>query len=183
MTFSTVLQSALSEKRIVSLHFNPDNQSTFSVGYIVYFDAEWILLESIDTDGADEGYELRDHESLFRVDARGKYEDKIELLSKQYKPGQRELIISHETMGDMPVMEYLFQESKKNNRIIVVWTDDEYDSIIGYVTSYGESVVAIQEVDDYGNRDAEIYLKIESVRSLDIDSKKCRMLEFLHGVK
>lgn len=180
MIFYDVLTDAFRNHWMVSLHFDPSKQASCSLGYIQYFDNEWVLLESIGIDGANEGYELRKTEELYRVSLSGKYIDKISILHSNYSKVKNNVQLAvRKCVTARSILCDIISQIAGTNAIVTIWTEDSDDSIIGQIVKFTNNMVQIQEVDDFGEYNEIIYLKVDCIKAIDISSRKCQVLEFL----
>jgi hypothetical protein len=73
-----------------------------------------------------------------------------------------------------------FTEAKDKRVIIVLWTKDEDDSIIGYVESITPKTVQILSIDNYGKKEGFIVINISEIVAINCNGRKEQILRFLH---
>lgn len=64
--------------------------------------------------------------------------------------------------------------------IVIIWLEDDTDTIIGYVKQVDDNNVEIQIIDDFGREDGKVIIEIIDIQRMDINSKKAQLLHFLH---
>ena len=73
------------------------------------------------------------------------------------------------------------KEAKDKNLIVEVWTEDQDNSIIGYVESASTKEVRILSIDEYGQEDGFILITFASIADIDCDTRKCQQMKYLHA--
>ena len=173
------LEEAKNTKEIVSIHLDPANQSECSVGFVEQLSNSEIRLLSISREGEEAGHEVRQLKDIYRVDIGGKYEKKIGFLNSKYED-----IFCTTTLGepeqDTALILATLKEAKEKELIVVLWTEDPDDSVIGYIKNITSDGVKILSVDDYGDEDGTIVLELEKITAMDCSSRKAQVIRFLN---
>jgi hypothetical protein len=164
---------------MVSIHTNPSDQSRFIIGFVDQIDDTWARLRSLSIRGKDDGYEIISLKKIFRISINGRYEHKINFINNNRKQVFKEVELSLPIETDN-VLYATLHEAHQKELIVMLWTEDEFDSVIGYVDSLDQDMVRILAVNDYGQEDGFIVLDLTEVRSIDCNSLKCQIIKFLH---
>jgi hypothetical protein len=165
---------------IVSIHEDCNDLSSCSVGLIIYEDDNFIQLKSLSPEGFFFGYEIIQKSLICKIDYDSLFERKIEFLSKH------QTIVSHKENFelDMANSDDIIHSSLKNllneEVIVIIWLEDDTDSIIGYVKQVDDNNVEVQIIDDFGREDGKVIIEIIDIQRMDINSKKAQLLHFLH---
>ena len=175
----TILKEARESNQIVSIHSNPANQAVCTTGVVDYITDSMVRLKLISPGGEPDGYKVRLLKNVFRIDVYSEYEKKIAFLNKNYNEILNEVKLVDPIENNNLIYSTL-KESKQKKLIIVIWTDDEEDSIIGYIDDLNVETVKIVSINDYGQEDGIIILKIDEIREIDCNSYKCQILKYLN---
>ncbi|QJT10483.1 hypothetical protein [Oceanidesulfovibrio marinus] len=179
MSIRSILIEAQKERKLVAMYVDPSDQTSCSVGLVHHVDTDWYVLKSFDTIGADDGFELRKIEHLYRVDVQGPYEKKIDFLRKHYLETFRavDLHVIDDEKKDFVTM--CLEEMLRSDAIVYIWTEDEEYASIGYVRSVEDGVVMLQTVDDFGRIDSDVYIEIGTIEAVDFNPRKSQVTDFL----
>lgn len=66
--------------------------------------------------------------------------------------------------------------------IVVLWGEDESDSLVGYVDALKQDTVTILNIDEYGEENGKSIFEIESITSMDVNTKREQILKFINSV-
>jgi hypothetical protein len=173
------LKEAKDKGYIVALYSEPYDQTAFDVGFIDLLTDKEVRIRSISPEGYYAGYEIRTLDKIYRIDIDSNYLKKITFLFNRSENFYREVELS-DTIGNEGILFSTLEEAKEKKLIVVIWTEDEDDSVIGYIDGISEDVVKLMSIDDYGKEDGYIYLSIRSITDMDCNSHKCQLLSFLN---
>lgn len=174
-----ILKEAMRNHQLVAIHLDPSNMLSCSVGYVDALDNTKVRLRSISTEGKNAGYEIRLLNEIYRVDVNTFYIRKIEFLHKNHDQifAEIELIQPAENSD---ILFSTLREAKYKKVIVILWTEDKDDSIIGYVESLTPETVQILSIDDYGRNDGFVAINIKEIIAADCNARKEQKLRFLH---
>jgi len=177
-----ILEKIKSTNEIVSIHYDPFNMSSCSVGLVEAIDENFVRLKALSTHGQDAGYEVRRINEIFKIEIGGYYEKKIAFLNnnigKVFSEKQLGLPYNEET-----ILMGCLKQAMIHHLIVVVWCEDSEDSIIGYVKQIAKDSICFLSIDDYGKPDGEIFLKKSSIKYMDCNSTKAQVILFLNEKK
>ncbi|OQY56746.1 MAG: hypothetical protein DRR08_00395 [Candidatus Parabeggiatoa sp. nov. 2] len=155
-----VLKEAMPTHQLVGIHLDPSNMSSCSVGYVDAIDNTKVRLRAISHEGENAGYEIRLLNEIYRVDVNTFYLRKIDFLHKN----RGQIVSETELIQPAENSDILFstlREAKDKRVIVILWTEDRDDSIIGYVESLTSQTVQILSIDDYGRNDGFVVINIK----------------------
>lgn len=167
-----MLENFKKSKKLVSLYSNVENKDAFNVGFIVDYDSEFLLLNSISTYGKYDGILLIYIDDIFRIDIDSKYENKLlKLLSN----GE---IINYEFKRTGSCMEKILDYAKENDSIISIsfFDSDNKSDVVGKVKSYNDNQIEISCYDEYGEADGISYINTDEVNYVSLDSLDEKMI-------
>jgi len=177
-----VLKEAMSTQQLVSIHLEPSNMSSCSVGYVDALDNTKIRLQAISLEGENAGYEIRQLDEIYRVDTDTFYLRKIGFLHKNRGKIFSDIDLVHP--GDNSDILFSTLREAKDKKVLVIfvilWTCDPDDSIIGYVESITPETVQILSIDDYGRNDGFIVVNLKEIIAADCNARKEQIIGFLH---
>ncbi len=173
------LKKAKIANQIISIHSDPSEQSKCSVGFVDQIKSGWVRLRAISPEGEEAGYEIRPLEEIFRIDINSDYENKIDFLRNNYKDIFEEVELSLPIEKGNIIFTTL-KEAQQKHLVVILWTEDEFDSVIGYVENLEQDSVRILSIDDFGREDGFIILDLTKVTSVDCNSRKCQIIKFLN---
>ncbi len=129
-----VLKGAMLNHQLVGIYLDPSNLSSCSVGYVDAIDNTKVRLRAISPAGKNTGYEIRLIDELYRVDVDTLYLRKIGFLHKNHDQifSDIELIQPAENSD---VLFSTLKDAKNKRAIVILWTEDKDDSMVGYVES------------------------------------------------
>lgn len=174
-----LLVEALNSKKIVSIHTNPLSQSECSVGFVDRLSDEEVRIRAISPNGEYAGYEVRSIDVIYRVDINGMYEKKINSLwnsrGKIFKENKLNLTVENDLIAITTL-----KEAYDKKMVVILWTEDKEDSIVGYIDEVNEETVKILSIDEFGRDDGSILVNLAEVVCVDCDTLKCQKIKFLH---
>lgn len=166
------LEKFKKSQKLVSLYSNIENKDAFNVGFIVDYDSEFILLNSISQYGKYDGILLIYIDDIFRIDTDSKYGNKLLKLLNN------EEITNYEFKKVGSCIEKIFSYAKENDSIISIsfFDSDNKSDIIGKVKSYDNNEVEICCYDEYGEIDGISYININEINYISLDSLDEKMI-------
>ncbi len=174
-----VLKEAMQTRQLAAIHLDPSNMTSCSVGYIDAVDNTKVRLRAISSEGENAGYEIRPLNEIYRADVNTSYLRKINFLYKNHGQIFSEIeLIQPAENSDM--LFSTLREAKYKRVIVILWTEDKDDSIIGYVESLTPKTVQISSIDDYGKNDGFVVINIKEIIAADCNARKEQILRFLH---
>jgi hypothetical protein len=174
------LKKFMEANEIVSVYSDPTDMSACSVGYIDAIDEAVVRIRAVSRYGSDAGYELRPLNNICRIDAGGLYEKKLAFLREHSAEVFHDLPLANAVNKEDDLIFCTLREAETKRLIVVLWTEDENDSIVGYVGSVDYDLVKILSIDDYGRENGYILLRYQDIRAVDCNTNPAQVLKFLH---
>lgn len=181
-SIKSLLKEVQKQERIVSIFFDSCDQTSCSVGIIDTLTDNEVRLNSITPDGEFDGQEVRQLYEIIRVDYDGLYEKKIELLWNNRNKIIDEFFLKKKS-GVQNLIIDTIEQAQSNNFIVEIWSDDEDNSIVGYIKKIEKDLIEISSIDDYGREDGTININPKIILSVDCGNRKCQKLSFLHEIQ
>lgn len=151
------------ENAVVSIYKDFDDTAVCEVGYINTYNDDEILLSSINKRGEYDGYILLHIDDIFRIEANGKYEEKMKKLYSLKKQKHEKFELANDGVAYR-----IFDFAKENN--LIVCFDFEDDCRRGFVQRYEENICIIKTVTDYSEPDGEAIIDIDQANSISLDT-------------
>lgn len=167
-----ILKKIKEAGKMISIFNDIERDDRFGVGFIVSLNQEEMLIKSISPGGEYDGYMWLRIEDVFQCGFDGEYEEKIMNL---YDACDRQEL----DIPDQDIRENFLNYSISKKRMLEI----VYLSTIisGYVVEYADEIIAIREVDQYGKELGMVYIKMEVVDEIHMDTITCRKMEKLHA--
>lgn len=178
MSIKNTLKEAKLKQELVSVYTDPDDWTSFSLGYVDLITDDHIRLRSVSKKGASAGYEIRSFSEISKIEIGGKYEKKISVLVKNQGKIFNEIKPQKSPSGDL-ILDSL-RQSLEESVILVVWGGDPNECLAGYVEKLESNMVSLRLVDDFGEEDGIATISIEDITSLDFNTSEAQMRKFLH---
>ena len=166
-----ILKKIKEAGKITSIFNDIEDDDRFGVGFIVSLNQEEMLIKSISPNGEYDGYMWLRVETIFQCNFDGEYEKKIMAL---YDSCDRQGL----DISDQDIRKNLLNYSISEKRVLEIVYLSKI--ISGYVVEYSDEVIAIREVNQYGKEVEIVYIKMELVDEIHMDTITCREMEKLH---
>ncbi|MGQ0593134.1 MAG: hypothetical protein ACT4QB_10925 [Gammaproteobacteria bacterium] len=173
-----VLRTVAKEQTLVSIHTNPDNWSSCSVGYVHSISRRHVRLRAVNRYGEDAGYEVRKLEEIFKIDFGGKYEHKVEHLRRN-----QENILHEVTLGKGKGQDLILgtlKQAQDLDLVVVIWGHDPGDSLVGFVEYVDDNGARIRVLDEFGMEDGYSTIKSSEITAVDCNTRSEQVLRFLY---
>lgn len=180
MNFRNILEHAHKERTLVSLYGFDSGQTEFTVGTVESLLEDGVVLKVVTPFGEPSGYEMFRYEDIAQVSHGGQYERRVQALSEGQSRGAvfgaQEVAFAGGTVMDC------LAALAGQRTLVIVWIRDggEKNSFPGFVAKVQDGDVALELVDNYGRADGTAVLDASLIVGIDIDSRECQVLRFLH---
>lgn len=145
---NSVLLNAMAEKKIVSLYTDTSETNKFTVGYILGTSDDYVLLNSIATNGINDGLYLLQANDIFRINIDGEYENKILKLYHM----QNQKPVANMQVDDL--FNAFFTYAQKNAMIVSIkLCDGEEYELSGIVENVSDEQLTLKCISNYGKYD------------------------------
>lgn len=171
-----ILNKYLENEELVSVYTKDDNEK-FVVGFIKAVSREMFLLELRTPNGNYDGMLLNRIEDLHRIETKGKYLEKINILCKAKGTN----LSRYDCINAENLLEYLLGFAQKNSLIISIETDSDYD--VGFVRNCNSNFIELETLDEYGKLDLTVYVPKEEITHVEYYSESMNCYEILYKAK
>lgn len=178
MSIKNILEEAKLSNSLVSIHTDPEHWNQFSVGYVDSITDTHVRIKALSRFGSAFGYEVRSISEIFKVESDGKYERKIEKLSKNQERFFHEVQLPHQASPDL--IRDTLQQALDKSVIVVIWGSDPEDSLVGYVKKVDSEVVSLHLINEFGEDDGMSSIQISEITSLDFNTSPEQVRKFLY---
>lgn len=169
------LQELKDSQKLCELYIKTDT-NLFLQGYLLAFDDDHVLIASITEDGISDGFLLFELENIRRIEHSSIYEERNEFLYKARHQYHAQLNLQ----PNIPLFKQILEMSKRNQRIIRVFlTEDDDNSVNGYVQDYNEDRIILKVFDDCGEENGSSVVDLYMIFIIEFDSSVCDSIELL----
>jgi pimeloyl-CoA synthetase len=175
------LKEAKDNNKMVSIHTNPFNQSKCNVGYVDEVNGSWVRIRSVSPEGEDDGCMVISVENIYRIGIDSKYTKKVELIKKNLPNVFKAIDFSLPMESN--IVYTTLKEAQKKELVVILWTQDERDSIIGYVKEFDLDTVKILSLDEFGENEGLDVVSLDEIIDIACNDRKCQMVKFLNKIK
>ena len=154
------LQRLLAAKKSVRLFAEEEDPASFVDGYLIRVCDEYVLLLSVDEDGAFDGYCLKRTENIFRADTDSQYLQALE------KPIEKREIADPFGGEEMTLKDVFSRLAKEKILCSVELFDDADTKTYGFVTEVSDGAIVMCEIDEYGKEDGTVCLLSKGVTTV-----------------
>ncbi len=174
-----ILYELSGSNSFVSLYTNCNSTGNFYFGRILAVDKNEIAIQTIHTNGLDDGVVVMPVDNVFRVECDGQYSSKMKkLINLKCLP---QYALSGDEKGIMSAtLKYV--HSKKHIVSIELCNSDSFD-IVGYIDSIDDNECTIKQVDRYGCYDGLSYVKISNITMLSFLAEEEKIITKLVEMK
>lgn len=164
-------ETMIDEAKIISIYSNKENTNVFYAGRLIAFDDKYVLIQSLNPAGKDDGLLCLNKENVYRIDYDGEYEKHLKEVSKFEK---YDLSVNGNIL--LCLIQYS-QEKKYMVEFEIYNNEDSYNT--GYIKEINNDFVVIQVVNEEGLIDGESNILIDSISLLGSNCISCRKIEKL----
>ncbi len=172
------LYSLCENKEKVSLYTDYNESNNFSFGTILAVNDAEIAINMLTPDGEDDGIKVIDTESVFKVEEKGQYHEKMEKLCSMHNPVTYSFNIIDDDIMKSAVLFALNEERIASIEL----RDSGYFDVVGYVKSVDSDDCEIQVIDEYGYEDGICYISLYDITSIQTCSQDEKRIEKLIGL-
>ena len=166
-------------KNIVSIFCDETDSTTFLEGYIYAVGVQKFLIKHITPHGLEDGYILKELDSIVHLETGGKYERKIEKL--YHKKNQKHIDLEIDKNSDL---EDNILQICMNNEYITSFemVEDDECPIKGTIKELDSNKVIVSKLTEDGEEDGEAVLKKENIDTISFLGVDEEDIEILRGV-
>lgn len=168
---------AARERGVLVAVYGPSRSSRCTLGFVLAFSDVHLVLESVSSNGRNNGWFLRKIEDIGRIDVGGRYEET--LLSLYRTRGEshlKNLLPSHDLSSDLQ-LELLL--AARTHDMAVRISNGARDSIEGFVRDLGQTTATIEIFDSHGVAGGESTLDLEDIDAFRVHDEDLQDLKLL----
>lgn len=153
-----------SKQILLEIYRDLENTDKFSVGYIIDYNDNEVLLALIDPTGNYDGYCVYRSEDIFKVSKDTKYINMFNIIDGRIDKSNIKILNNN-------LIYTLLQYAKRNKYIVSIEIENSgYMDTIGYVTNVDNNISQIQNINEYGEPDGIDFISISSISCINCDS-------------
>ncbi len=159
-----ICEKAMNDKSLVSIYTDRNETDSFLVGFVLASSEQFILIQSVSSDGLNDGLELCETKEIYRVDINGKYESKI---MKLWKNANQEVV--YKVPQDITLASFAAYTQENNYMVSIETCNSELHDSFGLVENVAEDHIVIKGYDKYGAEDGLNYIKFDCITRFSCD--------------
>ncbi|GAA3927029.1 hypothetical protein [Hymenobacter algoricola] len=173
--FAEILKRAQSEKRLLGVRTS-QAEGRFSVGYVISYSDELLMLRVINRDGMQTGIQSFNMQDIFQLDFDDRYIRNIELkennLDKVYAGLKSPAFMEQEYLTVPLLLSRALQA-----RQLVYLTSQVGPDLYGYVRQATEEELLLECYTEFGEPDGTTAIRVDNIRSFIWSDEDTRMIE------
>ncbi|SFS64021.1 hypothetical protein [Marininema halotolerans] len=178
----SVLANSMKADEIISVYTDRNDPSSFSAGVITALSNQHIVMRHVTPDGLSDGYLVRRVDDIFRIDVKGKYEERLkQLYTLQGQSHDHLLLPDVHEKNEVNLILQCLTHAKEHRDIVSLSIDDtgELDDLVGFVKEIGDDVVEISCVNDQGFSDGGSFIFLQDILKLNMRTTDEKILALL----
>lgn len=161
--------------KIIQCHIDYSDAESFVVGQLVYFDSNWFLMQDISPNGYWNGLALYKRSDIVAVDTATDYLDRIVTLVNY-----RSELVPLPILIPSDPLKSLLTYARDSMRVVGFELHASgYRNVNGTIDSFGNQVILVNQLDEFGRHDGKSYISIDSITRCYLDDEESRCLEIL----
>lgn len=166
-----ILESMCNTTKLVSVCADLEDQDVFSVGYVVFTNEEYCLIDGLNTEGFRDGIKVRKITDIIVIEEGGAYEKNIlELATKCVDKNKNKPLFVPEFEN---LTELLTKLSERQVKIDLFYGKPEY-KYTGFVKSIDNGIIILDKIDEEGHHDGVVYLIVGNIQGADYSFKETK---------
>lgn len=147
--FEEKIKTIKENKEIAAYYTNDSHTDKFLVGYLIEFNDDYFILAHISPQGTYDGFLLKEINSIYRVETKNLYLNKILTLAKYYNTTHEKIDFENKNL----VLEFLLFAKKQNYVVSLELLNSNNLDSVGYIERLEKDYCEIKQLDDYGQLD------------------------------
>jgi hypothetical protein len=164
-------------QKIASFYTNEDDTLKFNVGYIINFTCDHFVIAAISPRGTNDGYVLKELDSLFRISTGSLYEKKVAILSEYYNTTHECINLS----GGNLLMGLLQFARAKDYIVSIELLNSGVNDVQGFVQDVTDEICKIIEITDFGEEDGIGIVALSDITKVSCNSSDEIILKILNS--
>lgn len=163
------LERYINTEKLISVYTDADDTSSFTLGFIIQIDDEFILMNMINKFGEEDGFSLINLDDIFSYDDDKLYSGKVLKLYTMKNQVRKQIDdLENSTINN------LLKYAQNNNYLVEVNED-----IIGFVNYFSDDILELNLVDIYAQKLGMACIDINNINVIDCQSKYFKDIEML----
>ena len=164
----------LKEEQTLAEIYDVHSPESCTVGYVVDYDDDFYIIESVTPDGRYDGFQCRVTDDIIKIQCGTSYVDALEKLMPIYNFFRKEMPLDGKT-----VLQQVFDYVGKLKKIctVVVGGGDCY--LCGYISDVSEGLITVEKRNTRGAADGIGIVRVEDIDLISVDSEDEIKLEIL----
>jgi hypothetical protein len=165
-----VFENSRIHKKLIGLKSNPSDTS-FWCGYVIDFNDEYVILQSISKYFYDDGVVIEKTENISHIETSGDYFDAYEAIIKKKNTQFKSFEIADINTPDF-FTAVLNNPIFKHQFLSIEIAGD--NGTIGYIKEIEDGYVEMVGISNIGRLEEAVLYKIEDIQSIHINCTECR---------
>jgi hypothetical protein len=172
---SDVLMECMQAKELVEVYTDRKDAGKFHVGFVTACSRDHCVMMLVSPEGYSDGYLLVHVEDIFRTQAGGAYERKMQTLMK-YRNTKPVFIEMDSSNLVFSFLDY----AKSTGSIVSLEVFDYGFGGQGFVENVDADECKLRYVNSFGENDGEGYVRLEDIAQVSMNGQEENILEILH---
>ena len=172
--FTEILNELKGSSKLSSFYFSDSEDDRFIFGRLSCFNSDFVVIESYDQYGREDGYIIKSIATLSKIETNSKYSKKMEKLILSYDSEHLRIDLKN---GN--IIELFLQLSRDKHKIVSLELSDNNKLLVGIVLSVDNHICNLSQIDDYAYNDGEIMFSVDDINMITFDGMDEKVLEKL----
>ena len=177
-SFFQVLQRARESQSLVAIYTNVDSPRAFLAGWVEAVTQEHVVMRHLSPEGRYDGYVLKYVDSIFRVDAEGRYIERLQFLYNARNQEFPARLINGDVADDASLIPEMLSAAQNEGMMVSIEVAAD-DMENGVVRDVGFDTVLLEVYDYFGSIDREATIHLEAISEVRVDSERLQSLKML----
>ena len=176
--FLEIIFRAKQHDKLVAIYTDKDEPNTFSVGYIVYQLEEGLILNSIDTNGFDDGLMFMCLLDIYLIEIDTIYLKNLEIVNKSYSKFNDFNSIFFKRNKDEILINDFLNKCLSDKKIVTISLFFG-KNITGFINKISDDMIVLNIITSEGENNGTGCIKIEEINRIYIDGIEQRRITIL----
>lgn len=164
----------LKEEQTLAEIYDVHSPDRCTVGYVVDYDDDFYMVESVTPDGRYDGLQCRVTDDIIKIQCGTTYISALEKLMPFYNFFRKEVPLDGKT-----VLQQILDYAKKQGKICYIAVADGDCYLCGYITEIAEGLVTVEKRNTRGASDGYGFVRVEDIEYVSVDSEDEIKIEIL----
>ena len=169
-----ILAEIKEAKELCEVYTNEECTTKFSVGYVLAFDDDYVVLKMYDPNGHYDGIGCFSTDSIYEIDTDSNYLKALEKLIKHY------VEYGECRIDAIDNIDKILSLIKTENRICEIGLCNSHNAdVVGFIKKLSNMTIAIDRIDEHGKKSGHANVLRDAIDFLSFDSADMIKLEIL----